>query len=206
MPPEFGDALDQFEMGLLAKIPLQIPGIGHYIFGVKPYDNALQMFAQDRDIYFLAWPWDSDLMVGFVGGDFGWELSRAGQKEAVAFAKERLGSLFGTNAPRRVTNALLTPWATNRFSLGAYSAAKAGGFAAREKLRTLADKQIFFAGEAVGPCGMYATCSGAYMSGANIAWDVIAALTGKAPPDGSTYRDCVKVEPPKPEKKCPEVP
>ncbi len=43
-----------------------------------------------REIYFLAWPWESDLMVGFVGGDFGWQLSAAGEDAAIDFAKERL--------------------------------------------------------------------------------------------------------------------
>jgi len=191
LSPEIRDAIGQIDMGLLAKIPLQIPGIGHYIRGIRPYDNALQMFAPTKDIYFLAWPWDSDLMVGFVGGKFGWHLSRAGQTVAVEFAKERLGDIFGSDIRGKVTNALLTHWATNKFTLGAYSAAKPGGHVARKALDSDADKPIYFAGEAQGPGGMYATCSGAYMSGANAALKAIEQLKIQTP--GKPYDEQEKI-------------
>ena len=44
--------------------------------GVKSFENVLVEYPGLQDIYFLAWPFDSDLMVGFVGGEFGWRCCR----------------------------------------------------------------------------------------------------------------------------------
>lgn len=170
-------AIGEVPMGLLAKIPLLIPGDK---LGVAPFENILVEYPGLQDIYFLAWPFATDLMVGFVGGEFGWELSAAGEGAAVAFAKERLAQTFGASAPKRVTKALLTGWAGDPLTRGAYSAALPGHFAARAELaRPLADR-VFFAGEAVaGP--FVQTCNGAYLSGIKVAEDVGAVLAGRAP-------------------------
>jgi monoamine oxidase len=108
-------------------------------------------------------------MVGFVGGNFGWELSRKGQRAAVDFAKQRLGEIFGSNMPKRVKRALLTPWATDKLALGAYSAAKPGKHASRATLGQPLWEKLYFAGEATAPDGMFATCSGAFTAGSNAA-------------------------------------
>ncbi len=171
LPATTQGAIADVPMGLLAKIPLQIPGISHYLGGIGPYDNVLQQNGPLDDIYFLAWPWDSDLMVGFVGGKFAWDLStgKGGQRAAVAYAKERLSRLFGSGIARRVTRGLLTPWGTDPLARGAYSAAKPGKHASRLALAQPVEEKVFFAGEAVAPGGMFATCSGAYMSGTTVA-------------------------------------
>ncbi|MBS0470583.1 MAG: FAD-dependent oxidoreductase [Proteobacteria bacterium] len=175
LPAEMQQAIEDVPMGLLAKIPMQIPGVGHYLSGIRPYDNVLQENSGPGDIYFLAWPWDSDLMVGFVGGNFGWELSREGQRAAIDFAKQRLGEIFGSAMPKHVKRALLTPWATDKLALGAYSAAKPGKHASRAVLAQPLWEKLYFAGEATAPDGMFATCSGAYTAGSNAA---IAAMRG----------------------------
>ena len=180
LPQTTQQAIDDVPMGLLAKIPLQVPGIGHYLDGIGPYDNVLDQggngFTRD-DIYFLAWPWDSDLMVGFVGGKFGWDMSRKGQKVAVDYAKQKLGDLLGSSVQKRVTRGLLTPWATNKLTLGAYSAAKPGKHASRAALaQPVAGGRLVFAGEATAPAGMFATASGAYLAGQAAATGITAAV------------------------------
>jgi monoamine oxidase len=169
LPAATQGAVADVPMGLLAKIPLQIPGINHYLDGIGPYDNVLQEGDGLDDIYFLAWPWDSDLMVGFVGGKLAWDLSKQGQRAAIAYAREKLTRIFGTNIARRVTRGLLTPWGTDPLARGAYSAAKPGKHASRLALAQPIEEKVFFAGEAVAPGGMFATCSGAYMSGTTVA-------------------------------------
>jgi monoamine oxidase len=180
LPQAAQQAIDDLPMGLLAKIPLQVPGIGHYLDGIGPYDNVLEQggngFTRD-DIYFLAWPWDSDLMVGFIGGQFGWEMSRKNPKVAIDYARQKLGDLLGSAASNRVTRGLLTPWATNERTLGAYSAAKPGKHASRAVLaQPVAGGRLIFAGEATCPAGMFATASGAYMSGQAAATGIAAAV------------------------------
>jgi monoamine oxidase len=176
--PELPDwkqaAIGEVPMGLLAKIPLLIPGER---FGVQPYENVLVEYPGLQDIYFLAWPWDSDLMVGFVGGLFGWQLSAAGEDAAIDFAKQRLAQTFGSDAPKKVTKALFTKWAGNPFTRGAYAAALPGDFVAREKLGRPLAERVYFAGEALaGP--LIQTAGGAFLSGETTATTVAAVLAG----------------------------
>jgi monoamine oxidase len=185
LPPATAQAIEDVPMGLLAKIPLQVPGIGHYLDGIGPYENILEQggngFTRD-DIYFLAWPWDSDLMVGFVGGKFGWDMSQKALKDPripLDYARQKLGDLLGSGAAKHVKRGLMTPWATNRLTLGAYSAARPGKHASRAVLAQPVDGKLIFAGEATAPEGMFATASGAYMAGWAAA-DVAAKAAVKA--------------------------
>lgn len=174
LPPWKQAAIGQVPMGLLAKIPMLIEGDR---FGLAPYENVLVEYPGLQDIYFLSWPWDSNLLVGFVGGDFGWQLSAAGEAAAIDFAKERLAQTFGSDAPRRVTKALLTPWASNPLTRGAYSAARPGHFAARKQLGLPLEERVYFAGEALaGP--LIQTAGGAFLSGEETAKKVAAVLAG----------------------------
>ena len=47
-------AIDDVPMGCFAKIPLEIPGVDHYLRGIKPYDNVMMENPGLDDIYFLA--------------------------------------------------------------------------------------------------------------------------------------------------------
>lgn len=174
LPVAKQEAIADVPMGMLAKIPLRTP---REHFGVEPFTDILVERHGAQDIYFLAYPFDSDLMIGFVGGDFGWELSAAGQDAAVDFAKQSLADLFGAAAPAKVDKALLTGWASNPWTRGAYAAARPGRFAARKELARPIAEKVFFAGEAVaGP--LIQTCGGAYRSGQTTALAVHAALGG----------------------------
>jgi monoamine oxidase len=175
----------------LAKIPLQVKNLKNYLGpkNIKPFDNVMDQRAGLQNVWFLASPWDSDLMVGFVGGDFAWQLSAAGKKAAVSFATERLGDILGCAWKKQIKATLptgITDWASNPHALGAYAAALPGHFDARKKLREPLDGLVFFAGEAVAPpvgdpkldkgYGMWGTCSGAYLSGVDVASTVMASL------------------------------
>jgi monoamine oxidase len=181
LPHELSQAIDDVPMGLLAKIPLQIPGLNHWFDGIGPYDNLLAESDGLDDVYFLAWPWNTDLMVGFVGGKFAWELSRKGQRAAVDFAKQKLAALFGSSVARKVQRGLLTPWGTDPLALGAYSAARPGKHASRATLSTVVDGKLFLAGEALADDGMFATCSGAYDSGRKVAGMIAERLGVHSP-------------------------
>ena len=172
LPETKQKAIADVPMGMLVKIPLMIP---RERFGVAPFTDLLLERYGQRDIYFLSFPFNYDLMIGFVGGDFGWEMSAAGEEAAVAYAKEALADLFGSSAPGKVTKGAMTKWASNPWTRGAYAAAAPGRFAARAELaRPVADR-LFFAGEALaGP--LVQTCGGAYLSGERTADAVHAAL------------------------------
>ena len=166
------EAVADVPMGMLAKIPLRTPGER---FGLKPFDDVMVERHGQQDIYFLSYPFDSDLIIGFVGGDFGWELSAAGEEAAVDFAKSALADMFGSRAPGKVDKGLLTRWASNPWTRGAYAAARPGHYASRAELARPFANRVFFAGEALAE-GLIQTCGGAFKSGVKTARQVHAAL------------------------------
>jgi monoamine oxidase len=177
--PELPDwkqqAIGNLPMGLLAKISLQFDGER---FGFRK--NKWLSYVVPNDMpaeacYFLTWPFDFDIMVGWIGGQFGWEMTAAGQKAAIDFALEELVKLVGSDARKHFVKGHLTGWGLNPWTLGAYAAATPGNFGARADLAKPLAERLFFAGEAVaGPYKML--CSGAYMSGEAVANDVATVI------------------------------
>lgn len=172
LPPPTQDAIADIPMGMLAKIPLQIRDER---FGLEPFTDLLLARRGRRDLYFLSFPFASDLMIGFVGGDLGWELSAAGEAAAIDFATGGLVEMFGSEARAAVVKGGLTPWASNPWTRGAYAAASPGRYAARQALARPVGDRIFFAGEALAG-GLIQTCGGAYRSGEAAASAVAAVL------------------------------
>ncbi len=167
------DAIDRTPMGLLAKIPLWVPGDDR--LGIAPFEDLLIERAGRQDIYFLAWPFETPLMVGLVGGDFGWELTAAGEPAAIDFATEALVRAFGSNVRDRVERGMLTQWGADPHTRGGYAASFPGSYADRAVLAEPVADRIFFAGEALAG-EFIQTCGGAYLSGQATATAVLAAL------------------------------
>ena len=155
------DAIAGLPMGLLAKIPLQY---SKPEFRYKAFEDVLRENIGKRDIYFLCWPFHLNLLVGFVGGDFAWELSAAGEEEAVEFGKNSVRSIFGSDADKYFVKGSFTKWASDPWALGAYAASLPGSAGAREGLRRPMAERVFFAGEACAPRWTQ-TCGGAALSG-----------------------------------------
>jgi monoamine oxidase len=155
------DAIADLPMGLLAKIPLQFRQAA---FRFGEFDDVLREVRGKRDIYFLCWPFGLNLMIGFVGGDFAWELSAAGEAEAIDFARGALRHMLGSEADRQFVKGSFTHWASDPWALGAYAAAVPGQAQARRALRQPVADRVFFAGEACAP-RLTQTCGGAAWSG-----------------------------------------
>ncbi|MEM9332036.1 MAG: NAD(P)/FAD-dependent oxidoreductase [Pseudomonadota bacterium] len=170
------DAVNNLPMGLLAKIALQFDGER---FDLRPNDWLTYWVSDDVPTpacYFLTWPFDFNLMIGFVGGDFGWELSRSGSDAAIDFALGELVKIMGSDIRKHFVKGYLTDWASNPLTLGAYAAPRPGHYGARQSLAKPIADRIFFAGEAVA--GEYvALCGGAHLSGGSVANDVAAILS-----------------------------
>jgi len=172
LPPEKLQAIDGLPMGLLAKIALQFDGER---FGVRPNFWLSYKPRSERLCYFLAWPFDSNLLVGFVGGRFGWELSKDGEAAAIDFALGELGRMFGASVRQHFVKGALTGWATDPDTLGAYAHQAPGRAGAREALARPLAERLFFAGEATA--GSFSTtCGGAFLSGERAAAEAVAAL------------------------------
>lgn len=177
LPPEVQEAIFDLPMGLLTKIPLAVSGTR---LGLEAFDDLLIERHARHDVYFLAFPFDLDLMVGFVGGDFAWEMEAAGQEAAVDFATDRLADLFGSDIRRHVTHGSMTRWSGERNVRGAYAVARPGKSAARATLAEPVADRIWFAGEALaGP--LMQTAAGARLSGEAVAARVAARCQVSAP-------------------------
>jgi monoamine oxidase len=162
-------------MGMLTKLPIEIKGTR---LGLAPFEDLLIERHARHDIYFLCFPFDTDLMVGFVGGDFAWEMSAAGVAAGVDFVTDRLCGIFGNDLRHHVGRATMTNWGGERFVRGAYAAARPGKSGARATLMQPVAERIFFAGEHLaGP--LIQTCGGARLSGEAAARQVVAQLAAK---------------------------
>ncbi|HTV70518.1 MAG TPA: NAD(P)/FAD-dependent oxidoreductase [Rhizobiaceae bacterium] len=172
LPDSHVRAFFDLPMGMLTKLPVEIKGTR---LGLKPFEDLLIERPAQHDVYFLCFPFDLDLMVGFVGGDFAWELSAAGEAAGVDFVINRLCDIFGGDTRKHVARALMTNWGGERYVRGAYAAARPGRAGAREVLKQPVAEKIFFAGEHLaGP--LMQTCGGARLSGEAVALQVIGKL------------------------------
>lgn len=166
------EAIHNLPMGLLTKIPLEIKG-GR--LGLNPFEDILIERHGHHDVYFLCFPFDCDLLIGFVGGDFAWELSAAGEAAAVDFAIQSLTRTFGSDIEKQIGRSAMTDWGANPYARGAYAAARPGYAAARKTLMEPVGERIFFAGEALGG-SLVQTCAGARLSGEAVALQVCQHL------------------------------
>lgn len=174
LPPAHVEAFFDLPMGMLTKLPIEIRGTR---LGLQPFDDLLIERHARHDVYFLCFPFDTDLMVGFVGGDFAWEMSAAGTEAGVDFVTDRLCDIFGHDVRKHVGRAMMTNWGGERYVRGAYAAARPGRAAARKVLAEPVGGCIFFAGEHLaGP--LIQTCGGARLSGEAVARQVVATLAG----------------------------
>jgi monoamine oxidase len=172
LPAGHVEAFYDLPMGMLTKIPIEIRGTR---LGLNPFDDLLIERHARHDIFFLCFPFDTDLMVGFVGGDFAWEMEAAGEAAGVDFVVDRLAAIFGGEVRKHVGRSLMTKWGGERTIRGAYAACVPGRAGARATLMQPVADRIFFAGEHLaGP--LIQTCGGARLSGEAVARQVMATL------------------------------
>ena len=177
LPDRHLEAIHDLPMGLLTKIPLQIQGTR---LGLKPFDDVLIERHARHDLFFLAFPFDLDLMVGFVGGDFAWEMEAAGAAAAVDFVTDRLVDCFGSVARKAVRHGIMTNWGAERYVRGGYAAARPGKAHARAVLSDPVAERIWFAGEALAG-GRKQTAAGARLSGETVGGRVALWLAHQDP-------------------------
>jgi monoamine oxidase len=176
LPAEKRDAIAGLPMGLLAKIPLQFDGAR---FGLAANDWLSYAATEKELCYFLTWPFGMELMIGFVGGRFGWELSAAvkkdGEEAAIDFARGELRKIFGADIDSHFVKGRFTQWANDPHVRGGYAYQRPGAAGARAALAVPLADRLFFAGEATAGA-MSMTCGGAFLSGERAAREVAERL------------------------------
>ena len=176
LPADKRDAIAGLPMGLLAKIPLQFDGAR---FGLAENDWLSYAATDEKLCYFLTWPFGMELMIGWVGGRFGWELSAAvkkdGEEAAIDFAHGELRKIFGADVGKHFVRGRFTQWANDPDVRGGYAYQRPGAAGARAALASPLADRLFFAGEATAS-GMSMTCGGAFLSGERAAREVASHL------------------------------
>ncbi len=112
LPDWKAGAIADLPMGLLAKVTLQFDG---QRFGLRRNEWLscdLPANTAGEACFFLSFPHGSNLMVGFVGGRFGWALSAAGAEAAIDHALDVLSRCLGARvrcSPVRSARACSSP-------------------------------------------------------------------------------------------------
>ncbi len=154
------DAAAKLSLGSLDRIVLQLQGNP---LGLARDDIIVEQSDSTRTALLLASMAGSSLCAIDVGGSFGRDLSAQGEAAMVAFAKEWLTKLFGSEAAAAVKKSSATRWNAAPFTLGAMSSAAPGGQGSR-KILTEPFGCMFLAGEATHET-LWGTVDGAWESG-----------------------------------------
>jgi monoamine oxidase len=184
IPKRTLDAASKLSLGSYDRIALQMPGNP---LGLARDDIIIEQSNSTKTAQIYANIGGSSLCSIDVGGSFGRDLSAQGEAAMIAFAKEWLTGLFGSEAAGAVKKASATRWNAAPFALGAMSAASPGGQASR-KVLTEPIGCMYLAGEATHET-LWGTIDGAWESGeraAEAALRRIGALKDAEPPPAAT--------------------
>lgn len=154
------DAATRLSLGSYDHIVLEIPGNP---FGLKHDDVLIEQSTSARTALLLANIGGSSLCSVDVAGSFGRDLSSQGEAAMVAFAREWLSGLFGSELVANVKKSSVTRWNNEPGVLGAMSVAAPGGEPSRAILAEPLGP-LFFAGEATHET-LWGTVDGAWESG-----------------------------------------
>jgi monoamine oxidase len=160
IPKRTLDAASKVSLGSYDHIALQMPGNP---LGLSRDDVIIEQSTSNRTALLLANMGGSSLCAIDVAGSFGRDLSAQGEAAMLAFAREWLGNLFGSDAAASVKKSSATRWNASPYVMGAMSAASPGNQASR-KILTEPIGAMFLAGEATHE-SLWGTVDGAWESG-----------------------------------------
>lgn len=160
IPKRTLDAASKLSLGSYDRIVLQLPGNP---LGLSRDDILVEQSNSTRTALIYANIGGSSLCAIDVGGSFGRDLSGQGEKAMVAFAREWITKLFGSEAASAVQKTSATRWNASPYVMGAMSAASPGGQLSR-KILSEPVGNVFLAGEATHET-LWGTVDGAWESG-----------------------------------------
>ena len=163
LPHDVQAAVAGLPMGLLSKVALPRAGLDR--LGLSSNTGLVRRMGGNRaNMAFIAWPQGAAHVIGFIGGRAAWDI--AGDPVAAeALARTELRAMLGS-AARLAEGAVVTEWATDSFTLGAYAYAPPGQAGMRRQLEAaFPAERLLFAGEACCTNGLAGTVGGAFLSG-----------------------------------------
>jgi monoamine oxidase len=176
LPKRQLDAASGLGLGSYDRIALQMPGNP---LGLGRDESMIERSKDARTALLVANVGGASLCTVDVAGKFGADLAAQGEDAMVAFARDWLGGLFGSDAVSKIERSFATRWNADALIGGAMSAA-APGAAGGRKLLGEPFGNVFIAGEATHET-LYGTVEGAWESGEHAA-DVALKKIGPAKP------------------------
>ncbi|MBR1216757.1 FAD-dependent oxidoreductase [Bradyrhizobium sp. U87765 SZCCT0131] len=173
LPKRQLDAASKLTLGNSDHIALELPGNP---LGLGRDDVLIEQSRDNRTASLVANVGGSSVCSVDVGGGFGRDLSAQGEAAMVAFAREWLGKLFGSDAVSGVRRTSVTRWDAAPYVLGAMSAAAPGAQGSR---RVLGEPlgPLLLAGEATHET-QWGTVGGAWESGERAADAALKRIGG----------------------------
>jgi monoamine oxidase len=169
------DAANRLKLGSFDHIAIELPGNP---LALQRDDLLFEKSESNRTAAMLANISGSNLCVIEVGGQFGRELSAAGEQAMVAFAGDWLAGLYGSDIRKAIKRTHATQWNNDPWTLGAMSTASPGAQPARRALMETLRDRVWFAGEAAHET-LWGTVGGAWESGERAA-DAVHRRLGRA--------------------------
>jgi len=171
LPKRYLDTVSKLSLGSFDRIVLDLPGNP---LGLGQGERVVEQSNSSQTGLLFANIGGSSLCAVEIGGAFGRDLSGRGEAVMIAFAKDWLAKLYGSDLPKAVRKAAATRWNEQRYVRGAYSAAEPGAQPAR-KILAEPLQNLFFAGEASEE-NYWGTVGGAWMSGERAAASALLTL------------------------------
>lgn len=162
-------AVERMQMALYNKIALEFDG-GTFE-DVEPGTRMRLFDGEKGAIDFVVRPFGSNMVIGFVGGEFARSLERAGEQAAIELALSAIERIYGQEARSACTKASVTCWGRDSWALGSYSAAAPGFARERRTLGRPIENTVFFAGEACHEVWGQQV-AGAFLTGRSAARDI----------------------------------
>jgi len=176
----FQPALPGWKQGAIAALPTGCANkiAVHFdrdIFGAEARGFTYTENGRDEPTGFEVNLFGDPVAVIFTGGRFSEWLERQGQSAGEDYAISRVADVFGNDCKSHLTRCIVSAWASDPWTRGAYSSARPGQGHQRRELARDVDGRLFFAGEAAIEVHQ-GTCHGAYLSGLETIARVAAAL------------------------------
>ena len=161
LPKRQVDAIAKLSLGSYDHVALELKGNP---LQLQNDDLVFEQAKGPRTAALLANVSGTPLCMVELAGKVGRELSQAGEAAMVDFATGWLAELYGADIKKALGKAHATRWATEPWTLGAFSAAAPGGQPGRRAMMEPVRERLFFAGEAVHET-LWGTVGGAWESG-----------------------------------------
>lgn len=161
LPTDTQEAMAGLSMGLVNRIALAYMADS---LDCDAFTAVDQIRADGHVVDLLLRPFDRDIAIATVGGDFARELEQASDKDAVALVRDTVADVFGSLTRRRATAWHVGRWGADPFAHGSMTAARPGHAEARRVLAQPIGERVFFAGDG---CSEFwpGMLPGAYLSG-----------------------------------------